>query len=72
MTDPVWAMWITSYLPWAYLRVLGWDVNWAQIAGATFVVVAGKQLARRAEARAVIAHKAAGLAVGNEDNRAGK
>jgi YjbE family integral membrane protein len=72
MTDPAWAVWITTHLPWAHINIFGWEVSWAQIVGAAFVVLAGKYLAKKAEAQAEAEHKIIDLAAGDEHNKASK
>jgi YjbE family integral membrane protein len=50
ITDPAWAAWIKTELPWMQVRLLGWDVSWAHGIGAILVVAAGRYGARRSVA----------------------
>lgn len=51
VTDPVWAAWIKTELPWTQLRILGWEVSWAHVLGAMLVIAIGTYRARRSTAR---------------------
>ena len=51
ITDPVWAAWIKNEVPWAHLRILGWEVSWAHVMGAMLVVAVGSFRSRRSAAR---------------------
>jgi YjbE family integral membrane protein len=72
MTDPVWAEWIKTNLPWAHIHIFGWEVSWAQIIGAAAVVIVGKHLAKKAEAHAETEHKIVDLAAGDQHNQSSK
>ena len=70
MTDPAWAEWLNANLPWLHLHIGNWDISWAQVLGAAFVVIVGKHLAKKAEAQAEAEHKIVDLAAGDEHNKA--
>ncbi len=72
MTDPAWAEWISSTLPWLHVHLGKIDFSWVQVAGAAFVVMLGKYLAKKAEVQAEIEHKVVDLAVADEHNKVTK
>lgn len=72
VTDPVWAEWIKTNLPWMHIHIFGWEVSWPQILGAILVIVVGKQLAKKAEAQAETEHKIVDLAAGDTANQVRK
>ena len=72
MTDPAWANWLTTTLPWLHVHIGKIEFSWVQVAGAAFVILTGKYLAKKAEAQAEAEHKIVDLAAGDEHNRSSK
>ena len=64
VTDPIVVDWFHANMPWLeiHVPVIG-ELNWAQIAGAVFVIILGKWLAARAEK---VEAKVVDLAAGNQ------
>ncbi|HTE14227.1 MAG TPA: YjbE family putative metal transport protein, partial [Burkholderiales bacterium] len=50
MTDPFWVVWINANLSWLHVHIWKLEFSWAQVAGAAFVILFGKHLAKKAEA----------------------
>jgi predicted tellurium resistance membrane protein TerC len=71
VTDPAWAEWISATFPWLHVHFGKIDFSWIQVLGAAFVVLLGKHLAKKAEARAESEHKIVDLAAGDEHNQSG-
>jgi YjbE family integral membrane protein len=66
VTDPVLVGWISEHMPWMHIHLPGGiDLSWAQILGALIVVVVGKWIAARKEAKAGLVD----LAAGNEKEK---
>lgn len=68
MTDPFWVAWINANLSWLHVQIGKLEFSWVQVAGAAFVVLLGKHLAKRVEAQAEVGHKMVDLAVGEQQN----
>ena len=56
VTDPAWANWLSATFPWLHVHFGKIDFSWVQVAGAAFVVLFGKHLAKKAEAQAEAEH----------------
>ncbi len=69
MTDPFWVDWINANLSWLHLHIGKLEISWVQVGGAAFVILLGKYLAKRAEARAEIEHKVVDLAATDQHNQ---
>ena len=72
VTDPAWANWLSTTLPWLHVHFGKIDFSWVQVAGAAFVILAGKYLAKKAEAQAEAEHKIVDLAASDEHNKSSK
>lgn len=72
ITDPAWAEWLNKSFPWLEVHIGKIEFSWVQVAGAAFVVLLGKYLAKKAEAQSEAEHKVVDLAVGDEHNKANK
>lgn len=72
ITDPAWAAWLSANFPWLHVHIGKLEFSWVQVAGAAFVIVFGKHLAKKAEARADAEHKIVDLAAGDSANQSQK
>jgi YjbE family integral membrane protein len=72
ITDPAWSEWLDNTFPWLHVHFGKIDFSWVQVAGAAFVVLFGKHLAKKAEAQAEAEHKIVDLAAGDAANQARK
>ncbi|HTD90293.1 MAG TPA: TerC family protein [Burkholderiales bacterium] len=72
LTDPAWASWISTTFPWLHVHLGKVDFNWVQVAGAAFVILVGKHLAKKAEAHAEAGHKIVDLAASDAHNKVTK
>jgi YjbE family integral membrane protein len=70
VTDPAWASWLNATFPWLHVNFGKTDFSWVQVAGAAFVILLGKHLAKRAEAQAEAEHKVLDLAADDAHNKA--
>jgi YjbE family integral membrane protein len=57
VSDPAWADWISTAFPWLHVHFGKLDFSWVQVAGAAFVILFGKHLAKKAGAQAEAEHK---------------
>lgn len=72
MTDPFWVDWINANFAWLHVHVGAINFSWLQVAGAAFVVLLGKHLAKQAEAQAEDSHKLVDLAAGDQQDQPNK
>jgi YjbE family integral membrane protein len=72
ITDPAWAEWLNNTFPWLHVHIGKIEFSWVQVAGAAFVILLGKHLAKKAEAQAEAEHKIVDLAAGDVANQARK